>query len=214
MSKKIILILMGIVFFSGYHLARADVVINEVMYDLSEGSDTGREWIEIYNNSNATVDLSTYKFFEADTNHAIIVSQGDANVEGHDYVIVASDPAKFKIDWPNFSGNIFDSSFSLSNEGEALALKDVDLNVVDQYTYSSTNGANGDGHSLQLVGGSWVASVPTPGEANESAGAPASDDDDTGNLDTPANNGNDNNTTSTAPESKETKPKMTVAPAI
>ena len=72
MSKKLLLVFIGVIFFSGFSLARAEVVINEIMYDL-EGTDTGREWIEIYNNSNSSVDLSSYKLFEADTNHELTI---------------------------------------------------------------------------------------------------------------------------------------------
>ncbi|MEK7071654.1 MAG: lamin tail domain-containing protein, partial [Patescibacteria group bacterium] len=56
------------------------LVINEIMYDLKNGSDDGREWIEVYNNSDASVDLSTFKFFEADTNHKIVSVAGGENI--------------------------------------------------------------------------------------------------------------------------------------
>ena len=80
------------------NVACANVVINEIMYDL-EGTDTGREWIEIYNNTNTSVDLSTYKLFEANTNHALVVYEGNANISAGGYAIISSDPVKFKIDY-------------------------------------------------------------------------------------------------------------------
>ena len=36
-------------------------IINEVMYDL-EGTDTDREWIEVYNDGAESMNLATYKF--------------------------------------------------------------------------------------------------------------------------------------------------------
>jgi len=39
--------------------ASADVVINEVFYD-AEGSDTGKEWIELYNNGDTEIPLDGY----------------------------------------------------------------------------------------------------------------------------------------------------------
>lgn len=194
MSKKIILILLVFLFsFSFYHFVYAGVIINEVMYNL-ESTDMGREWVEVYNNSNSSVDLSSYKFFESDTNHELTIFQGDANIGVNGYAVIVSDPIKFKIDWPSFSGIIFDSSFSLNNTGEAIAIKDGDLNIIDQYTYNSASGGAGDGNSLQLINGLWQATLPTPGKENKTV-----------NLPSPPSN-DSNNSTQTIIESK---PKIT-----
>lgn len=187
MPKKTILFIVCAIFFSGFNLARADVVINEIMY-APEGSDVGREWIEVYNDSDAPLDLSLYKFFEDNTNHKLVVSQGDVNIEDHGYAVIVSDPVKFKIDWPNFSGSIFDSSFSLSDTGEDLAIKDESSNIINTVTYNFSEGAKEDGNSLQLVNGSWVGATPTPGVENESSAS--SNVEDTSNN----SNANDNNT--------------------
>jgi len=165
MSKKLIL---AIIFFS-YHFAYAGLVINEIMYDFKTDSDEGREWVEIFNNSDAEADLSSFKFFEADTNHKLKLTQGSANIFPRGYAIIVSDPVKFKIDWPSFSGTIFDSSFSLSNDGEILAIKDENLNIIDQSIYNSAMGARGDGKSLQKISGVWIGAMPTPGTENKIA---------------------------------------------
>src|SRR3989344_7071901 len=141
MSQKIILFLSFFLFLFSYHFAFANVEINEIMYDLKTGSDDGREWVEVFNNYDAPADLSILKFFEAETNHKLKWIQGDANIPAKGYALIVSDPIKFKIDWPNFSGIIFDSSFSLSNEGETLAIKDANLNIINEYAYSSATGA-------------------------------------------------------------------------
>ena len=146
------------------------------MYDLKTGSDDGREWIEIYNDADTPADLSSFKFFEADTNHKLKLIQGDANIAPQGYAVIVSDPTKFKTDWPNFSGTIFDSTFSLSNSGETLAIKDGDL-IIDQYTYKSSLGADGDGKSLQKINAngniSWQGATPTPGTPNKISYIPA-----------------------------------------
>ncbi len=162
--KKTIIFL--IIFFLPYHFTFADIEINEIMYDLQTGSDEGREWLEIRNNADAPVDLSTFKFFEANTNHKLTVFQGDVNIGARSYAIIVSDPVKFKTDWPNFGGTIFDSTFSLSNSGEALVLKDGDL-IVDEYIYRSSSGGAGDGKSLQKINGVWSGTAPTPGTENK-----------------------------------------------
>ncbi|MDQ3244726.1 MAG: lamin tail domain-containing protein [bacterium] len=166
MHKKI-LFLFIVLNLSYFHIANGAILLNEIMYDL-DGTDTGREWIEIFNNGSDSIDLSTYKFFEANTNHGLSISQGDKNIGAGGYAVIVSDKNKFKIDWPFYTGAIFDSTFSLSNDGEILAIKDADLNIVDQYTYVSTLGATGDGKSLQKINNSWSSATPTPGMMNTS----------------------------------------------
>lgn len=142
----------------------AQVVITEVMYD-SPGSDTGREWIEVYNAGEAAVDLSGFKFFEANTNHKIATTTAGQNVSLSPgaTAIIADVPAKFSADWPFFTGALFDSSFSLGNTGETLSLKDAEGGVTDSLLYDTTLGAAGDGNSLQKEGSVWRAAAPTPG---------------------------------------------------
>lgn len=136
------------------------------MYDLKTGSDEGREWIEIYNDGTESIDISKLKFFESDTNHKLKLIEGSGEIEPFGYAVVVDDPVKFETDWPNFVGTTFDSSFSLSNDGEVLALKDGDVKL-DEYFYKSTLGARGDGKSQQKIAGTWRAEVPTPGAENK-----------------------------------------------
>ncbi|MCE9643682.1 lamin tail domain-containing protein [Candidatus Parcubacteria bacterium] len=154
--------------------ASAQVEFSEVMYDLETGGDSGREWVEIRNSGSSAIDVSDYRFREAETNHALTLSQGDAMLAAGGVAIIADNPAKFLTDNPSFSGTIFDSSFSLSNTGETLVLKDTALLDIDQFTYSSEMGAAGDGKSLQKSEGSWIAALPTPGSALSSSSAGSS----------------------------------------
>ena len=141
------------------------------MYDLS-GSDTGREWIEIYNSGPETVDVSPFKFLENSgaSNHGLTLNQGSETLSSGAYAVIASDPTKFLLDFPGFSGNLFKASFSMNNTGSTLLIRNGDLVVQDEVTYASTQGANGDGNSLQKSGTTWVAGTPTPGLQNISTG--------------------------------------------
>lgn len=143
----------------------AQVEIIEIMYDL-EGSDAGREWIEVVNTGGVSVDIADFKFFEAETNHKLILSQGDSNLEAGGYAVIADNTDTFLADWPNYSGVLFDSSFSLKNTGEFLAFRNSELVDIDSVTYSSEWGAEGDGNSLQLTNSEWLAGSPTPGGIN------------------------------------------------
>jgi hypothetical protein len=151
--------------------ALGQVLISEIMYDL-EGTDSGREWVEVSNTTSSAIDLSGWKFVEKGTNHALTAFSGGTLLPPSGYAIIADNPDKFLADWPGFRGVLFGSSFSLSNTGETLSLKNGDA-VSDTVTYTSEQGAEGDGNSLQRSGGSWSARAPTPGADISSAPLPS-----------------------------------------
>jgi len=157
---------------------KAEVIISEVMYDL-DGSDSGREWIEIY--SGEEINLSGWKFYEAETNHRLNLTKGSESFSG--YAIIADNAGKFLEDNPDFDGNLFDSTFSLANTNETIALKDASLDIIDEITYLSIKGANGNGYSLQLVDEDWCEGAPTPGEDNECKAEEPEDNPDAHDLD-------------------------------
>ena len=149
----------------------AQVVIQEIMYDLP-GTDSGREWVEIVNLGESAADLTGWKFFEANTNHSLstTTSGQTLTLSPGGIAIIADDPTKFLIDWPAFAGALFGSSFSLSNSGETLVLKDSTPADIDTVLYSSSSGAAGDGNSLHRTplgsGSDFSADVATPGAGN------------------------------------------------
>lgn len=156
----------------------ADIRITEIMYDL-DGADSGREWVEITNDGGSPVDLTGYKFFEANTNHGLSLAQGFAILPAGGSAIIADDSAKFLADWPGYTGAVFNSSFSLINSGETIGVKRPDLTEEDSITYTSDMGAAGDGKSLNRLpaqagsGSSFVAAAPSPGSYESAAAAPA-----------------------------------------
>jgi len=145
-------------------ISSAQVIISEIMYDLAEGSDSGREWIEIYNAGSVPVTVSDLKITENETNHAIKAEANAALALGG-YAVIADNSAKFKADWPAFSGLLFDSAFSLNNTGESIGLADATGVPRDAVVYTNASG-NGTGDSLQrqpISGASFGAGIPTPG---------------------------------------------------
>lgn len=146
------------------YIANAAVVISEVMYDAS-GTDTGREWVEVWNDSAEAIDLSTWKLFEANVAHKI-TAIGSVIVPAEGYAVIADSSDKFLVDNPGFSGLLFDSAFSLGNAGETISLKDSADVTTDTLTYDTSLGAAGDGNSLQKkIDGVWISALPTPGSA-------------------------------------------------
>lgn len=156
--------------------------ISEIHFD-PDGSDTDREWIEVYNDTNNTIDLTEIKFFEANINHGIdIFNQANStekNISASEYVVIVQDINKFKADFPNYTGKIFKSSFSLSNTGETLALKDKEGNILFTVNYTSAD----------------KQAVPSPGQVNS------------GSL--PANNSTTTNQTSSTTNTTSTSTNTT-----
>jgi hypothetical protein len=140
----------------------ASVRVSEIMYDVS-GADSGREWIEVVNQGTMPVDLSTYKVFEGGVNHKIVAIKGDALLASGGVAIIADNPTKFLVDWPNTPGAILDSAFSLSNSGETIGIKDRDLKTEDMVTFVAKD-ASGNGLSLSRGDdGQFIPTKPTPG---------------------------------------------------
>src|SRR3989339_847976 len=87
-------VFLSIAFFITPRIVFAQVLINEIMYDLS-GADDKHEWVEIYNNGSSPVDLSDWKFNDADTatNHGLNAppknnSRGSTVLDAGDYALL------------------------------------------------------------------------------------------------------------------------------
>lgn len=147
--------------------------ISEIMYDLS-GTDTGREWLEVYNDSSSAVDATSFRLFENNTNHGLLLVSGTGVLQPGVVAVIADDAAKFMADNPTYGSTLFSSSFSLSNSGESLAIKDGSLNVLDSISYDSSMGAAGDGNSLVRSGLGFSSAIPSPGTLGTSSQSPQS----------------------------------------
>ena len=139
--------------------------ISEIMYD-PQGTDSGREWVEIYNDTPSAVTLTSYKFFESGVNHGITVYGSASSIPSGEYGVIADNAQKFLVDYPNYAGVLYDSAFSLINSGEQLILKDSSLSNLSEVTYNSSLGGDDDGSTLSYINGTWVRGLATPGAVN------------------------------------------------
>ncbi len=152
-----------------------DIIINEIMYDL-DGSDTNREWVEIYNNSeSASVNLFGWKFFDGDgtTQHGLTIYQGTWTIPPQGYAVIAKNGATFTATYSANTGIIIEcGALNLVNSTATIALVNPNGAYVGSVTYSSVNGANDNGRSLERISpenSEWEESnVPggTPGRKN------------------------------------------------
>lgn len=125
-----------------------NIVINEIMYDAPSDGRTA-EYVELYNKSSETVDLSGWEFVDG---ISFEFPEGTTIGSG-DYLVIAADVNWIKKtygDIPvigNFSGQLRDS-------GELLRIEDSSGNLVDEvYYYPSGDWpeqADGDGSSMEL----------------------------------------------------------------
>ncbi|MGV8141639.1 MAG: hypothetical protein ACP5NW_04330 [Candidatus Woesearchaeota archaeon] len=129
----------------------------EIMFN-PNGSDTGREWIEIKIGSEC-INFTAYKLYEAGTNHNIY-SYGSDIACG--YAIVCNDVEKFIEEHPEFNNHttndttIYKSTFSLSNTGEELAIREdseylayINYSIILSYVQVS------EGYSLEYTDDAW-----------------------------------------------------------
>jgi len=151
-------------------LAFAQVVINEVMYN-PEGSDSGREWIELYNEGQS--DVTMVGGINDGSNHTLTdpssgTGRGSLIVPAGGYLIVANDPNDFiSGEYAGGAYSVVKSSLSLNNSGATLTLLDGTGATVDTVSYTPSQGGNDDSSSLQRqMDGTWIAALPTPGAAN------------------------------------------------
>jgi len=147
----------------------SDIIINEIMYNPTN-SDSGHEWIEIYNTSAENVDMTNWKFYEEETNHSLNLREGSIVLPSNNYAIIADDANQFMIDYADFTGTLFDSSFSLKNTSETIAIKDGTGNLIDEITYLSEWGGNDNAKTIgKQTDSSWAESLiegGTPGSVN------------------------------------------------
>ena len=116
------------------------IVINEVYYHPVNGKDSGRgaEWVEIYNPTNAPVNISGWKISDNPvpdgSNEGYWEFPQGTTINPGEYIVVTGDAAEFNKDFPditpdfdtNFTNSIPDvtkgGSFSLADDGDDVHL--------------------------------------------------------------------------------------------
>jgi hypothetical protein len=147
----------------GVPVAWASMTITEVMYNPA-GSDTGREWVELYNSGSESVEMGAgqkgWRIHDG-ANHvfadAVVVPPGG-------FVLVTSNLATFRAQYGN-TLSVVKSALSLNNTSGTLSLVDADGKTVDTVSYTKSLGAFEDGMSLHRVGTTFAPGVPNPGSA-------------------------------------------------
>ena len=164
--KKIIVIGACFSFVLSAHVALAAVRINEIAW-MGTTVSGSNEWIELYNDSAGTVDLSGWHIVADDGSPTILLS-GTIAPNGF-YLIERTDDTTV----PDVVADLV-APFGngLSNSGETLRLKDgnnTDIDVVIGGTdWQNIGGDNISKQTAQRTASGWVTGTPTPRAQNVS----------------------------------------------
>jgi hypothetical protein len=115
-----------------------EVVINEIAWAGSQDSGTD-EWIELFNNSGRTIDLSNWVIVDDEATKYVIAEGNTIAPYGY-FLIEHSEQAVANVQ----SDTVL--SLSLANSGDKLELKDASGNLID---------------SVNVAGGAWYAGSST-----------------------------------------------------
>ena len=142
------------------HLLTSSVVINEIHYDPPDKTQFS-EFIELYNNTDAAIDLSGWQLENA---VEFRIPDG-TSIAARSYLVVAQDPATAN----NAFGleSLGPWSGQLRNSGETIELRNSSNDIVDEVDYQRgfpwPTVGDEPGHSIELInpnlendkGGNW-----------------------------------------------------------
>jgi len=162
-----LLFVAGILFFSP--VFSASIIITEI----GACESGNREWVEVMNTSEESIDFTQWKFVEQGSGHGIKEIGNDVFLPPRESAVIVDKIEEFLIVFPEYTGLVFDSSWgSLKNSGEEIALKNEngEIDPDEQFTYPACENAR----SLSRVGSdpqlseSWFLSEfhGTPGIIN------------------------------------------------
>ena len=166
-------------------LLNNDIVINEINYNSTATFDT-KDWVELYNKSNNSVDMSGWVIKDSDTSHSYIFPNGFTLSPGS-FVVIAEDTAALKSLFPNVNNAIGNLSFGFSSKGEVIKLFNNNIVLVDSVKYNDKFPwpveANGAGSTLELKSPSLSNITPQNWKASVDHGSPGKSNDVTTGID-------------------------------
>ncbi|QDT68257.1 hypothetical protein MalM25_11770 [Planctomycetes bacterium MalM25] len=149
------------------------VVISEIMYN-PDGSDTSREWVELYNAGTHAVDLAGWRIEDVQDGQAsaplastllqpgaALVVTADAELFDAQWNATGQTPRLEVADYPTFAN-------SPSPSNETIALRNASGVLVDQINYDDTGDwprDSPDGASIALLPGSLSSAANDSGSA-------------------------------------------------
>jgi len=147
-----------------------DIVINEIMYD-SPGDD--EQWIELYNNTGTTVDISGWYIQDHSTSSLPLTLPGGTSLAPDQYYTIAVYTSGNFPFTPDFDGTAM-IDWSFSHVGDVVNLYNLGGILVDNVPYDNEDPwpttPNGGGPTLALIDPSYDNALPESWDASEQDG--------------------------------------------
>lgn len=148
----------------------AQIIITEIMYNPPESGNDSLEYLELYNNSATSVDISGWNFTQGVTH---VFPPGTMMPAGS-YISLAKKISAFQSVF-GFAPTLWDNGALTNSPGEDIELSDANGNVIDYVDYQNSAPwpieANGNGSSLVLcdyngdnsLASNWIAATTGTG---------------------------------------------------
>jgi hypothetical protein len=123
------------------------ILVNEIMYHPSDS----KEWVEIINTSNDTIDLAQWKVSDSHTDQPVTMTASKTPFCPKTYLLFAKDTT-FKNNFLNFNGQIIRIANlpTLNDDSDAVVLIDPTGITIDSVFYHSSWGGT-NGKSLERI---------------------------------------------------------------
>ncbi len=152
------------------------IVINEINYNSAATVDT-EDWVEIYNNTSANVDISGWKIKDSNDDNEFIFDASTILNAGA-YLVIVRDLTDFKAVFPNVTNVVDSIDFNFSNAGELVRLYNSTDVLVDQVEYDDISPwptePDGNGPTLELIDPNFDNSLAASWGASSGNGTPGS----------------------------------------
>ena len=150
------------------------IVINEINYNSSDDFDP-EDWIELYNPTHTTTDISRWLFKDENDDHVYTIP-ANTTLDPDQYLVLSKDTTAFKSAFPDVNDYIGDLGFGLSGGGELIRLFDSNGVLMDMVEYDDSapwpEEADGEGATLELLSPSYDNSLAASWSASEGYGSP------------------------------------------
>ncbi len=130
-----------------------DIVINEIMYHNAENEGEDLEWVEVFNASPRTMDLSQWCLKDNEDAHSFYLPMGTTLSPG-EFLVLCNDVERTAATY-GIDNGVGDFRFRFSNGGSLVQLYNANGTLMDQVEYGDSSPwsekADGGGASLECV---------------------------------------------------------------
>ncbi|HUI28981.1 MAG TPA: lamin tail domain-containing protein [Candidatus Acidoferrales bacterium] len=130
-----------------FSYSKESLVVNEIMYAPKSPEP---EWVELYNNSNDSLNLNCFTISDNSGTEAVITGT-DYLFPPSDYVVVAHDTGFFNLHPGVRTKTLIAKIPPLNNTGDAVTVHDAGGNLIDSVSYAPSWGGNTGGKSLERI---------------------------------------------------------------